>query len=74
MTRAKFTCIDKTHSTSDPSHGEVSLRAVHAGSPENESFFNATPFGSISLGILNPDAFAQFEPGKDYYVDFTPAE
>lgn len=71
--RAKFTCQSKEHDTSDPAHGTVTLEAVHSGSPENEEFFNMTPSGQISLGILNPYAFDQFEPGKDYYVDFSPA-
>ncbi|HEY9657688.1 MAG TPA: hypothetical protein V6C65_04425 [Allocoleopsis sp.] len=72
--RAKFTCLSKEHDTSDPTHGSVTLHAVVTGSEENKSFFNMTPNGIINLGILNPDAFAQFEPGKDYYVDFTAAE
>jgi hypothetical protein len=38
---------------------------------ENVRFTRATPWGTISLGIDNPDAKAQFEVGKEYYVDFT---
>ncbi|PZV19180.1 MAG: hypothetical protein DCF22_00500 [Leptolyngbya sp.] len=72
--RAKFQCESKEHDTIDPSHGNVTLRAVYAGSEENEKFFNLTPAASISLATLNPEAFAQFEPGKQYYVDFTQAE
>lgn len=72
--RAKFTCISKTHDTDRAEFGTVSLQSVHSGSPENEQFFNMTPSGSISMGILNPEAFTQFEPGKDYYIDFTQAE
>ena len=42
-------------------------------SPENASFTKATPWGSIRMGIDNPAALEQFQPGKEYYVDFTPA-
>jgi hypothetical protein len=44
-----------------------------ARDPENARFTQATPWGSIELGIDNPRAREQFEPGKQYYVDFTPA-
>jgi hypothetical protein len=41
---------------------------------ENARFTKATPWGQIQLGIDNPDALSQFEVGKQYYVDFSPAE
>ena len=31
------------------------------------------PGVTVSLNVLNDAAFAQFEQGKEYYVDFTPA-
>lgn len=40
---------------------------------ENARFTKATPWGEIRMGIDNPDALAQFEVGKEYYVDFSPA-
>ena len=40
---------------------------------ENARFTKATPWGDISLGIDNPEALAQFEVNREYYVDFTPA-
>jgi len=39
---------------------------------ENARFTKATPWGDIRLGIDNPAAREQFEPNKEYYVDFTP--
>jgi hypothetical protein len=54
----------------------VKLTPVYGnGDPthENTSFWNATPAGSIELGTINPGAWQQFEIGKEYYVDFTPA-
>lgn len=41
---------------------------------ENARFTKATPWGQIKLGIDNPTALEQFQPGKSYYVDFTPAD
>lgn len=41
--------------------------------PENAVFGNATPWGSIRMGIANPDAKYFFKPGKKYYVTFTEA-
>ena len=41
---------------------------------ENSKFWDATPSGKLELGTINPEAHKQFELGKEYYVDFTPAE
>ncbi len=41
---------------------------------ENTKFWNATPSGEIRLGTVNAEAARQFELGKEYYIDFTPAE
>jgi hypothetical protein len=65
--RAKFRCNGNKD-------GSVSLQAVTTGSEENKTFWKYTPAGSISLSITNPDAVNQFEAGKEYYVDFTPAD
>lgn len=51
----------------------ITMAPVFGGSEENNRFFNATPSGSIQLGVINAEAAAQFEQGKEYYVDFTPA-
>lgn len=68
--RAKVTC--------DGIEGnEVKFRTVYEGDmskdTENARFTTATPWGEIKLGINNPAALEQFEAGKSYYVDFTPA-
>ncbi len=41
--------------------------------PENQRFTKYTPWGSIEMGIDNPAALEQFEVGKNYYIDFSPA-
>lgn len=41
---------------------------------ENTKFWESSPCGEVKLGTINPEAWAQFELGKEYYIDFTPAE
>jgi hypothetical protein len=41
---------------------------------ENKQFWDATPSGSLQLGVVNPEAWKHFEIGKEYYLDFTLAE
>jgi hypothetical protein len=65
--RAKFEC----KSVGD---GQVKLEVVYTGSKENEQFFKWTPSGQIQMGIVNEAALGQFEVGKQYYVDFSPAD
>lgn len=77
MVRAKFTCtkIESNGATNPSDKGAtIILYPVVGGSAENESFYRWTPGGSISLSTVNESAAAQFEEGKAYYVDFTPAE
>jgi hypothetical protein len=37
---------------------------------ENKKFWDATPSGSFEVSSINPD---YFEPGREYYLDITPA-
>lgn len=41
--------------------------------PEDQKFEQYTPTAHAEFRITNPAALAQFEVGKSYYVDFTPA-
>lgn len=66
--RAKFRCMGKDEV------GNINLYAVTGDTPENKAFFNATPNGQVRLGVVNSQAAEQFEVGKDYYVDFMPAD
>ena len=56
-----------------PTH-VIKLYPVTNGSPENESFYRFTPSGLIELAVVNDQTAKNFELGKEYYVDFTPAE
>lgn len=80
MVRAKFRCTSKTSRTSAGSYGEpkpvdteeVTLNAVSG--EENKEWSKWTPSGELRMQITNPAALAQFEVGKDYFLDFSPAE
>lgn len=75
--RAKFTVQSVTQTKHwDKSKGYIStikLQPVTSGSEENQSFYEATPSGSIELGTVNEAAASQFELGAEYYIDFTKA-
>ncbi len=68
--RAKF----KVHSVTEHENGlkSVKMHPVTSGSAENAAFFKWTPSGTIELGTVNPEAAAQFTPGKEFLVDFHP--
>lgn len=40
---------------------------------ENSQFWDSSPSGELTLYIKNGEAAQQFVEGKDYYLDFTPA-
>ncbi|MDF5736788.1 MULTISPECIES: hypothetical protein [unclassified Nostoc] len=71
--RAKFTC-QQNKTDHEEGAATVILTPVTTNPPteENLTFWKATPAGQIELQIDNPQASAQFTPGADYYVDFTP--
>ncbi len=59
----------------------VPMREIHTDAlydpnknPEDIGFAAATPSGSITFQLDNPDLAEAFKPGQTYYVDFTPAE
>ncbi|MGG8006339.1 hypothetical protein PGN76_15385 [Klebsiella aerogenes] len=71
--RAKFAChfIQKPD---DDSFRVIHLSAVTSDSAENKSWSKYTPAGDIKLHVSNPDAFEQFEQGKEYFIDISSAE
>lgn len=70
MVRAKFTCTSKKPN----SEGfEYTFSPVVGGTThENDTFFKYTPWGSLTMGVVNPNV--DFEVGKEYYLDFSPAD
>ncbi len=76
MVRAKFkvTAVEPNNAEKEEDKGSTVHLFPVTGSPENESFYKWTPGGNIILSTINTEAAAQFEVGKEYYVDFTPAD
>lgn len=75
MVRAKFKVDSIQPGNITDSEGKsITLSPVISGSKENEDFYRWTPGGQILLSTINEAAAAQFEVGKEFYVDFTPAE
>jgi hypothetical protein len=75
--RAKFRCHFETHKKWGPQEDQVTrtyefMAVYDTDTPENQRFAKATPSGSLTIQVDNPDV--HFEPGKFYYLDFTPAE
>lgn len=53
--------MSPVYGNGDPSH-------------ENTKFWEASPGGSFEMNCVNAAAVALFDIGKEYYLDFTPAE
>lgn len=70
--RAKFKVASIEKPTEETA--TVRLAPVVGGSPENDEFYKWTPSGSIELSTINAAAAEQFVEGKEFFVDFTPAE
>jgi hypothetical protein len=69
VTRARVICV------SDETPEGFSVRTVvfraDTDSPEGEKFTRYTPSLDLRMAVDNPGVV--FEPGKAYYLDFTPA-
>ena len=69
--RCKFVCeTTTTEGAGADRRYHAKFRPVHGGSPENESFWRWTPAGAFEVWSLRDQSF---EPGKEYYLDITPA-
>jgi hypothetical protein len=75
--RAKFYCANKAeagHYNSPEKTHVLTLYPVTSGSTENEQFYKYTPTGELKLGTVVQSVGDQFEVGKTYYIDITPAD
>jgi len=70
--RAKFTCESVTSFANVPTI-EVRLQPVMDGSEENKEFWKYTPQGRLEMTVTNPNAVDFFQPGTEYYIDFSKA-
>lgn len=65
--RAKMYVTEVAQTTNG---GRVKLLAVCRGE-DNKVWSKYTPNATFEMTCLNPEATAQFEVGKEYFVDFT---
>ena len=71
--RAKF----QLNSITNYAYGGKQLKfavVYDTSTEENRRFTKATPSGQMEMTIDNPEAVAQFELGKFYYADCSPAD
>lgn len=69
--RAKFKCtsVEKFETCV-----EANLMTDYGASKEDQEFNNSTPAAELSITIDKKSAISFFEPGKFYFLDFTPAD
>ena len=72
--RGKFRVTEITRNDWNPQSSQIKLEAVYTGSPEDNTYAEATPYGAISMTVNKPAAVEKLALGKSFYVDFTPAE
>jgi hypothetical protein len=71
--RAKLVCVSKEETSGDQK--VIKFQAVTNGCEENKSFSRWTPSANLEMYVSNEaPAHNCFEPGKEYYLDFTVAE
>jgi hypothetical protein len=70
--RAKFTVTEVTHMQGTSKRLKFTAQ-YDSSIPEDQRFQKATPWGQFEMVVDNPAALEQFELGKAYYLDFTPA-
>ena len=71
MVRAKF----KVESVTNYENGaSILMTPVISGNDENKSFYRYTPGGELKLQVVNTEVAKQLQPGKEYYIDISPAE
>lgn len=71
--RAKFRCysVEDFGPTAARSY-KFNAATDKAGIPEDQQFTKYTPSANLTIAVDNPNVV--FEPGKEYFVDFTPVE
>lgn len=75
--RAKFRCNTEIHKKWGPDDSQVArsyefMAVYDPAVPEDQRYAKASPSGSLTIQVDNPDV--TFQPGRQYYLDFTPAD
>ena len=75
MVRCKMIVIERKNTFNQWSGTKPTTAVVlyAVSGDENKTWAKHTPSGKIEISIDNPDAYDQFELGKTYFVDSTPA-
>jgi hypothetical protein len=72
--RAKFKCHSKVmRESGTDTVADLTFFASYGEGKDNKDWSKWTPGGTLTMTISNPSAFDWFEPGKEYYLDFTEA-
>lgn len=72
--RAKMKVMEIKRSAYNPQAAEITLEAVYTGSPEDNTFSEATPSARLVMQVSNPEAVENMPLGQQFYVDFTPVD
>ena len=73
--RAKFWVSNiNHHHVQAPGEVFATVTLAPVYDDKNAQWSKATPQGKIELSITVPEAVAQFELGKQYFVDLSPAD
>lgn len=79
MVRAKFK-VDSVTQDRYADDGSVTAEQIEMSAvygedgSANAEWSKWTPSGQFRMHVTNPSVFGQFEQGKEYYLDFTPAD
>ncbi|RUM06896.1 hypothetical protein EFR84_11445 [Rhizobium chutanense] len=66
--------INHAHTGPASSVATVSMFPVWEQDGVNKKWSQATPNGKLEMTITVPESVAQFELGKEYFLDFRPAD
>lgn len=75
--RAKFEVLEvKRYAHSDVIRAIAVAAKTYPedGSDEDNTYAKFSPSGELTLTIANPALLGKIEPGKKFYLDFTPAD
>jgi hypothetical protein len=75
--RAKFRCTTENHKRWGTEDSQVArsyefMAVYDPAVPEDQRYAKASPSGSLTIQVDN--AAVTFEPGRSYYLDFTPVD
>ena len=66
MIELTMTCQSTIQDSTGQGQGNAFLTAVSR--EETDGYFVYTPYGSLEIGLLTPEAFEEMIPGKTYRV------